>query len=678
MPYEIRKIDKGFKVCKKRSKKCFSNDPLPKRRAERQLKALYASEADMEGGGFFQNLLKRAFVGVSDMIVRPSGFNPSQIKYGWLRRPIDMPPLEDLAKMVASTYKADDDPEIQGYTQIAKSPTLAIFRVNKKSNIFIIALRGTAFTDINDISADLGIIRTIVQDANTARNVRNSGRYIDDVADIKEFQDIAKDYLRVRDPIYYGVGHSLSGAIMDELLEDGLISSAVSFNPAIERRMFAVPNDNHRVYIECDVLYNLLGKFITNGNLEVIPKANPRGEDAGAIDTTKGSIECHNINTVIPLMSGKGIENNVGLMYKPPMDFSRFLDKKEPSYPECERILQQPVTQDVGPNSGRERQRRAYEACVKNKGVIPKPPPPPKLDYSVRPVITRPPSTTFQDLINQRSRPDFKPIGSGLFDTIVGNLGKSLADQASQGNILGRIKNTIDEGARRRKEEQDKSWGNSWFGSVGIPNPSKLFGGADETPKSYPIFDYTDRDAVERRFYGSGMRGGSTPEELAAKRRAEQRAANKKADVDRIVDNQVLDVIRMVEANPHFLVNNPALRRQFERLRAIQEIGDETQRLEAIRGIDDRQKQSFLEKFRSRNASRGLTPHLTLDKDLTFPIEEGEPPFNWGNFEPRGEDRWMVGDDSDLGYDWAKATEEWRDVAQEMRNAKRSRGEGRR
>ena len=452
MPYEIRKIDKGFKVCKKRSKRCYSNDPLPKRRAERQLRALYASEADMEGGGFFQNLLKRAFVGVSDMIVRPSGFNPSQIKYGWLRRPIDMPPLEDLAKMVASTYKADDDPEIQGYTQIAKSPTLAIFRVNKKKNIFIIALRGTAFTDINDISADLGIIRTIVQDANTARNVRNSTRYIDDVADIKEFQDIVKKYMRVKDPIYYGVGHSLSGAMMDELLEDGLISSAVSFNPAIERRMFAVPNDNHRIYIECDVIYNLLGKFITNGNLEVIPKANPRGDDAGAIDTTKGSIECHNINTVIPLMSGKGIENNVGLMYKTPMNFSRFLNKDEPSYPECERILQQPITQDVGANSGRERQRRAYEACVKNKGVIPKPPPPPKLDYAVKPVDTSRPSTTFQDLINQRSRPDFRPIGSGLFDTIVGNLGKSLADQASQGNILGRINNTIDEGARKRKE----------------------------------------------------------------------------------------------------------------------------------------------------------------------------------------------------------------------------------
>jgi hypothetical protein len=119
----------------------------------------------------------------------------------------------------------------------------------------------------------------------------------------------------------------------------------------------------------------------------------------------------------------------------------------------------------------------------------------------------RRPSSTFQDLINQRSRPDFRPIGSGLFDTIVGNLGKSLANQASQGNILGRIKDTIDEGARRRKEEQDKEWNNSWVSKV-IPNPMKLFGGAEEgeeevePPKSFPLFDYTDRGAVEDRFYG--------------------------------------------------------------------------------------------------------------------------------------------------------------------------------
>jgi phosphatidate phosphatase PAH1 len=41
-----------------------------------------------------------------------------------------------------------------------------------------------------------------------------------------------------------------------------------------------------------------------------VEKENPAGADAGAIDASKGTIKCHNIETVIPLMSGKGIENN--------------------------------------------------------------------------------------------------------------------------------------------------------------------------------------------------------------------------------------------------------------------------------------------------------------------------------------------------------------------------------
>jgi hypothetical protein len=463
MPYEVREQEKGFKVCKKGSRRCYSNDPLPLNRAERQLKALYASEADMEGAGFFGNLLKRTFTGITDYIVRPRGFDPSKHTQGWLRRPFDMPPLHDLSQMVASTYKKDT-PDIQGYTLLSKTPTVSFFQVNRKKNVIIIALRGTAFTDINDISADLGIVKTIVEDANTARNVRNSRRYIDDVATIKAFQSNASQYLPRPSAkmVYYAVGHSLSGAMIDELLEDGLVSSAVSFNPAIERVNFAKDNNNHRVYLSCDVLYNLLGKFITNGNLEVVEKENPFGADAGAIDASKGTIKCHNIETVIPLMSGKGIENNLSSNNKS-MSFqdlinrsSSFrLDKFKPIGSPCDKILEQPITQDVGANSGRVRQQRAYRECLERQ----------KQGAS----------------------------GSGIFDTIVGNLGRNLADEASKGNILGRIKNTIDEGARKRKEEQDREWNNSWVSKV-IPNPMKLFGGAKPS-------HMLSREEAEKRFY---------------------------------------------------------------------------------------------------------------------------------------------------------------------------------
>lgn len=457
MPYEIRERKKGFQVCKKGSRRCYSNDPLPLNRAERQLKALYASEADMEGAGFFGNLLKRTFTGITDMIVRPRGYDPSKHTQGWLRRPLDMPPLEDLAKMVASTYK-DGDPKIQGYTLLFKTPTVSFFQVDRKRNVIIIALRGTAFTDINDISADLGIVKTIVEDANTARNVRNSRRYINDVKTIKDFQGSPERYYNM---VYYAVGHSLSGAMIDELLDDGLIKSAVSFNPAIERVNFAKDNDNHRVYLSCDVLYNLLGKFITNGNLEVVEKENPAGEDAGAIDASKGTIKCHNIETVIPLMSGKGVENNFSNNYKErPMSFQDLMNRSSSFRGDrFKPIGRQPCIATM-----------EYAPCYDDEGNR----------------YNNPSSAACEGKKCVSRSPVFR--GSGLLDTIVGNIGRNLADQASKGNILGRIKDTIDRGAAQRKAEQDEEW-NRTIGRIGIPNPMKLFGGSEEEDRFYGTYE---------------------------------------------------------------------------------------------------------------------------------------------------------------------------------------------
>ena len=54
MPYEIRKVSKGWKVFTKGTDRSHSNDPLPLSRAKNQLKALYANNADedakMRGG----------------------------------------------------------------------------------------------------------------------------------------------------------------------------------------------------------------------------------------------------------------------------------------------------------------------------------------------------------------------------------------------------------------------------------------------------------------------------------------------------------------------------------------------------------------------------------------------------------------------------------------------------
>ena len=45
MPYNIKKIGKGYKVFKKGTSKSFSKKPLTKKKAEDQMKALYANES---------------------------------------------------------------------------------------------------------------------------------------------------------------------------------------------------------------------------------------------------------------------------------------------------------------------------------------------------------------------------------------------------------------------------------------------------------------------------------------------------------------------------------------------------------------------------------------------------------------------------------------------------------
>jgi hypothetical protein len=60
MPYDIRKFPEGYKVCKKGTKKCYSNDPIPLKRAVAQRKAIAISEhstggAKLEGCGFFDD-----------------------------------------------------------------------------------------------------------------------------------------------------------------------------------------------------------------------------------------------------------------------------------------------------------------------------------------------------------------------------------------------------------------------------------------------------------------------------------------------------------------------------------------------------------------------------------------------------------------------------------------------
>jgi hypothetical protein len=61
---------------------------------------------------------------------------------------------------------------------------------------------------------------------------------------------------------YYGVGHSLGGAILDLFLRKGLIKEGQSYNPAVQPQDFRNTLANHRIFMEGDPLYTLVRMFL--------------------------------------------------------------------------------------------------------------------------------------------------------------------------------------------------------------------------------------------------------------------------------------------------------------------------------------------------------------------------------------------------------------------------------
>jgi hypothetical protein len=59
--------------------------------------------------------------------------------------------------------------------------------------------------------------------------------------------------------MYYAVGHSLGGALIDVLLRKGLIKEATSYNPAIQYNDINGGLPNRRIYYGSDPLYKLMG-----------------------------------------------------------------------------------------------------------------------------------------------------------------------------------------------------------------------------------------------------------------------------------------------------------------------------------------------------------------------------------------------------------------------------------
>jgi len=216
MPYKLRKAPKrdAFWVINTETGTKHSNDPLPRDRAEAQMRALYANE---KGG---------AMCGGASA---PKGL-----------------PISLLQVLARASYSGRTPLRAGGFELVRSSPTIKIYR---KGDGIVVSVRGTDPTDKNDLVADFASVKG---------TLRESTRYKQDEAFLRKFQeDFPRSKFR-----YTAVGHSLGGAIIDGFFRDKLIDNAFSFNPMIEPHERGGNPLHRRLYNNEDPLYLAFGKGV--------------------------------------------------------------------------------------------------------------------------------------------------------------------------------------------------------------------------------------------------------------------------------------------------------------------------------------------------------------------------------------------------------------------------------
>jgi hypothetical protein len=163
-----------------------------------------------------------------------------------------MPDAETLYTMERNSYVSPQTPEkmipIGTFKVALKTPTLTIYSDNFFDS-FVVAIRGTA--DYTDFMAWLPTATSAIT---------MTDRWQKDYNTLSQFQ---KQFPRNKYK-YYGVGHSLGGAILDQFIKRDMIDAGRSYNPAINTG--DIPNSdlaekNARIYASGDPLYNLEGRM---------------------------------------------------------------------------------------------------------------------------------------------------------------------------------------------------------------------------------------------------------------------------------------------------------------------------------------------------------------------------------------------------------------------------------
>jgi len=157
-----------------------------------------------------------------------------------------IPPNNILQQIAKEAYKPNASYTVGQFRLLSATPTLKFYR---NGNTTIVGIRGTVPSDFEDVKAD-GLI--------SVNQLETSNRYRKDLAELS----------RVRASLptddFYGVGHSLGGAILDAFLHTGMLKSGVSYNPAVQPKDFQSNVPNRRIYQKGDPLYALGKNFLKN------------------------------------------------------------------------------------------------------------------------------------------------------------------------------------------------------------------------------------------------------------------------------------------------------------------------------------------------------------------------------------------------------------------------------
>ena len=221
---------------------------------------MWEDEDELEGAGAVEYTLNKAGM----RLFNPSGdrskaarqsFTPDYDAYG---ETMEQGRLNAF-NLSRSMYDQSKAIELPDFKLIQDDTSLRFYR-KEDDDVILVGIRGTDVKSWTDLYtwAVIGV----------SADLRMTTRFQEDLAKLVAFQ---RNYPPSQ--FYYvGTGSSLAGSIADRFLEMGLLEEAITYNPSIEKKHLLDENIlNHRVYLDTDPLFILMGQYSPNTEIRVNP-----------------------------------------------------------------------------------------------------------------------------------------------------------------------------------------------------------------------------------------------------------------------------------------------------------------------------------------------------------------------------------------------------------------------